>query len=55
MCPVSLIHHRDVDVPISMGKAGDGGALTLKIKGWLKDIMYGGEQHPWGVVVQEEQ
>lgn len=55
VCPVSLIHHRGTDVPISMGKAGEGGALTLQIKGWLKDIMYGGEDHPWGVVVQEEQ
>ncbi|KAK6864015.1 branched-chain amino acid aminotransferase [Apiospora arundinis] len=53
--PISLIHHRGQDLPFPMGKAGEGGAVTLKVKGWLKDIMYGGEQHPWGVVVPEEQ
>ncbi|KAI1762390.1 branched-chain amino acid aminotransferase [Hypoxylon sp. FL1150] len=53
--PVSLIHHREQDVQIPMGKAGDGGAYTLKLKGWLRDIMYGNADHPWGVVVPEEQ
>jgi branched-chain amino acid aminotransferase len=38
-----------------MGKNNEGGQLTTKIKGWLKDIMYGNEDHPWGIVVQEEQ
>jgi branched-chain amino acid aminotransferase len=38
-----------------MGKKNEGGDLTLKVKGWLKDIMYGNEDHPWGVVVPEEQ
>ncbi|KAI0137948.1 branched-chain amino acid aminotransferase [Hypoxylon sp. NC0597] len=52
--PVSLIHHREQDVQIPMGKAGEGGAYTLKLKGWLRDIMYGNVEHPWGVVVQEE-
>ncbi|KAI2606392.1 branched-chain amino acid aminotransferase II [Hypoxylon fragiforme] len=55
VCPVSLIHHRGQDIQIPMGKAGDGGPYSLKIKGWLQDIMYGNVDHPWGVVVQEEQ
>ncbi|KAI0164380.1 branched-chain amino acid aminotransferase [Hypoxylon sp. FL1284] len=55
VCPVSLIHHRGQDVQIPMGKAGEGGSLTLKLKGFLRDIMYGNVDHPWGVVVQEEQ
>ncbi|KAH8671250.1 branched-chain amino acid aminotransferase [Xylariales sp. PMI_506] len=55
VCPISMIHHRGQDVHIPMGKANEGGELTLKVKGWLKDIMYGGEDHPWGVVVPEEQ
>ncbi|KAF3058130.1 Branched-chain-amino-acid aminotransferase, mitochondrial [Daldinia childiae] len=54
VCPISLIHHRGQDIQIPMGKAGEGGLYTLKLKGWLKDIMYGNEDHPWGVVVQEE-
>ncbi|OTB15167.1 hypothetical protein K445DRAFT_75515 [Daldinia sp. EC12] len=54
VCPVSLIHHREQDVQIPMGKAGEGGPYTLKLKGWLKDIMYGNVDHPWGIVVQEE-
>lgn len=33
---------------------GQGGKYTNIIKQWVKDIMYGGEQHEWGVVVQEE-
>ncbi|KAI0473000.1 branched-chain amino acid aminotransferase II [Xylariaceae sp. FL0804] len=55
VCPVSLIHHRGQDLPLPMGKGGDGGPLTLKLKSWLRDINYGGESHPWGVVVPEEQ
>lgn len=38
-----------------MGDKGEGGRYTLQLKQWLKDIMYGNEQHEWGVVVQEEQ
>lgn len=51
--PVSLVHHRGKDVQLPMGE-GEGGKFTLQLKQWMKDIMYGGEQHPWGVVVQEE-
>ncbi|KAH9906665.1 branched-chain amino acid aminotransferase [Xylariomycetidae sp. FL2044] len=55
VCPISLVHHRGRDVQISMGESGDGGQLTLKIKGWLRDIKYGNEEHEWAVVVPEEQ
>ncbi|KAI1850622.1 hypothetical protein JX265_004332 [Neoarthrinium moseri] len=55
VCPISLIHHRGKDVAIPMGKKNDGGELTTKVKTWLKDIMYGREDHPWAVVVPEEQ
>lgn len=54
VCPVSLIHHRGKDVKIPMGKAGEMGEYTAKVKGWMKDIMYGGEDHPWGVVITKE-
>ncbi|KAI1635121.1 aminotransferase [Biscogniauxia mediterranea] len=54
VCPISLIHHRGRDVQIPMGKMGEGGPFTLKLKGLLKDIMYGNMDHEWGVVVQEE-
>ncbi|KAK3685778.1 putative branched-chain amino acids aminotransferase [Podospora appendiculata] len=50
--PVSLIHHRGQDVVIPMAN-GDAGVYTNKLKGWMKDIMYGNEQHPWGVVIDE--
>ncbi|KAK4148017.1 aminotransferase [Dichotomopilus funicola] len=53
VCPVSQIRHRDQDVHIPMIK-GESGQYTAKIKGWMSDIMYGNEQHPWGVVVNEE-
>jgi branched-chain amino acid aminotransferase len=50
---VSLIHHRGKDTPIPLGK-GDIGQYTAKIKKWLVDITYGNEQHPWGIVVDEQ-
>ncbi|KAI3390731.1 hypothetical protein diail_8779 [Diaporthe ilicicola] len=53
VCPVSLIHHRGKDVSFGMGD-GEGGKYTQTIKKWMKDIMYGGDDHAWGVVVQEE-
>ncbi|RYP10807.1 hypothetical protein DL764_000429 [Monosporascus ibericus] len=55
ICPVSLIHHRGRDIQIPMGKSGDGGSITLQVKTWIGDIMYGRAQHEWGVVVPEEQ
>ncbi|KAK0754682.1 branched-chain amino acid aminotransferase [Schizothecium vesticola] len=54
ICPVSAIHHRGKDITIPMSKTGESGLYTAKIKGWMKDIMYGNEQHEWGVVVDEE-
>lgn len=54
VCPVSQIHHRGKDVHIPMGKTGESGEYTAKLKGWMKDIMYGNEQHEWGVVVSKE-
>jgi branched-chain amino acid aminotransferase len=33
---------------------GDSGQYTSMIKGWMYDIMYGNEQHPWGVVIDEK-
>lgn len=54
VCPVSLIHHRGKDVVVPTGE-DDCGAYTAKLKGWMKDIMYGNEQHPWGVVVDERE
>ncbi len=32
---------------------GESGEYTEKLKGWMKDIMYGNEQHEWGVIVPE--
>ncbi|KAG8168567.1 hypothetical protein KVR01_001316 [Diaporthe batatas] len=53
VCPVSLVHHRGKDISFGMG-GGEGGRYTQTIKKWMKDIMYGGEDHAWGVVVREE-
>lgn len=53
MTPVSEIHYRgqDLKMPMVRGNSGDYAAV---IKGWLKDIMYGNTQHPWGVVIEEK-
>ncbi|KAL0476108.1 putative branched-chain amino acids aminotransferase [Neurospora intermedia] len=53
IAPVSQIHHRGTDVHIPLGE-NDSGVYTTKIKSWMKDIMYGNEQHEWGVVINEE-
>lgn len=51
---MSKIHFRgvDIDVPMAQGEIGD---YTNTIKNWLVDIMYGREDHPWGVVVEEKE
>lgn len=54
ICPVSLVHHRGKDIHAPMG-AGQGGDYTLMIRNWLVAIMYGGEDHKWGVVIPEEE
>ena len=43
-----------MDLQVPMGK-GEGGSYTLKIKAWMRDIMYGREAHPWAVVVDERE
>ncbi|QUC23409.1 uncharacterized protein UV8b_07650 [Ustilaginoidea virens] len=55
VCPVSQIHHRGKDINIPMGPQGQPGPVTAKVKGWLSDIMYGREQHHWGVVIPEKE
>ncbi|EFX03975.1 branched-chain amino acid aminotransferase [Grosmannia clavigera kw1407] len=52
--PVSQILHRDQDIDIPMGE-GTGGQYTLKLKEWIGNIMYGKDEHEWGVVVTEKQ
>lgn len=39
-------------MPMVRGNSGDYAAV---IKDWLKDIIYGKEQHKWGVVIEEEE
>ncbi|KAK3377911.1 putative branched-chain amino acids aminotransferase [Podospora didyma] len=53
ICPVSLVHHRGEDIQIPLGKS-ESGQYTTKIKSWMADIMYGNEQHPWGVVASKD-
>ncbi|KAF9874229.1 branched-chain amino acid aminotransferase [Colletotrichum karsti] len=50
---VSHIHHRGEDIPLSMGTDGSGGEVTLKIKGWLRDMLYGNVEHGWTEVIHE--
>lgn len=47
-----MIHFRgkDLDIPLSEGTIGK---YALVLKTWLKNIMYGKEQHEWGVVIEE--
>lgn len=55
--PISEIHFRGKDVVLPVGKEGavdnQGKEVTMTIKGWLKDIMYGREKNEWAEVVEE--
>ncbi|CAK4026759.1 Branched-chain-amino-acid aminotransferase, mitochondrial [Lecanosticta acicola] len=53
VAPVGLINFRgrDLEVPL---KEGETGAYAKLIKSWLVSIMYGKEDHEWGIVVKEE-
>ncbi|KAM3420743.1 Branched-chain-amino-acid aminotransferase [Cercospora zeina] len=52
VAPVGLIHFRNQDLEVPMMSAGETGAYAKAIKGWLVSIMYGKEEHEWGVVVK---
>ncbi|CAK7201693.1 hypothetical protein SEUCBS139899_004402 [Sporothrix eucalyptigena] len=54
VAPVSLVHHRGQDIPFPMESAA-GGKYALQIKSWISDIMYGREDHAWGLVVPEKE
>ncbi|EME84022.1 uncharacterized protein MYCFIDRAFT_162874 [Pseudocercospora fijiensis CIRAD86] len=51
IAPVGLIHFRGIDHDIPMAD-GQSGIYARLIKTWLVDIMYGNEQHPWGIEVK---
>ncbi|KAF5687000.1 branched-chain amino acid aminotransferase [Fusarium denticulatum] len=48
---VSTIRVGDFNIDLPQ-KQDDGSAFGPRIKSWLKDIMFGGEDHEWGVVVE---
>ncbi|KUJ15667.1 putative branched-chain-amino-acid aminotransferase [Mollisia scopiformis] len=52
VCPVAAINYKDedLDIPMARGNSGDYAHL---VKSWLTNIMYGKEDHEWGVVVPE--
>ncbi|KAF3936428.1 hypothetical protein ABW19_dt0204124 [Dactylella cylindrospora] len=57
VAPVSVISYRDKVMNIPMvavsEDGGKSGAYASTIKTWLKEIMYGRVDHPWGVVIDE--
>ena len=53
VAPVAEIHFKGKDYKIPQ-QEGDGGRYTRVLKKWLKDIMWGNEEHEWGVVVEEK-
>ncbi|KAF4556809.1 Amino-transferase class IV-like protein 2 [Elsinoe fawcettii] len=54
VAPVGLIEWKGkgLRVPLAEGKTGK---YARMLRGWLSDIMYGNEQHEWGVVVNGKQ
>lgn len=51
VAPVGLIHFRNQDLEIPLAE-GDTGVYAKLIKSWLVSIMYGKEEHEWGVLVK---
>ena len=51
VAPIGLIHFRNKDLEIPMSE-GETGAYAKAIKSWLVNIMYGKEEHEWGVLVK---
>jgi branched-chain amino acid aminotransferase len=59
IAPVVDVHFRGVDVVLPLGTDGMNGVVkgddfAMSVKGRLRNIMYGREQHEWGVVVEEQ-
>ena len=52
IAPVSYIHFRGKDLEIPMSE-GVTGKYTAILKKHLANIMYGREEHEWGIVVNE--
>ncbi|GAB7351296.1 hypothetical protein MBLNU459_g1712t1 [Dothideomycetes sp. NU459] len=52
VAPVGLIGWKDQELEIPLAE-GTTGVYAKLIKGWLSGIMYGQEQHEWGVIVDE--
>jgi branched-chain amino acid aminotransferase len=52
VAPVGLIgwKEHELEIPLAEGKTG---VYAKLVRGWLSDIMYGKEQHEWGVLVDE--
>ncbi|KAH7125105.1 branched-chain-amino-acid aminotransferase-like protein [Dendryphion nanum] len=53
IAPVAEIHFKGTDYKIPQ-QEGDGGRYTRVLKKWLRGIMWGEEEHEWGVVVEEK-
>jgi branched-chain amino acid aminotransferase len=53
IAPIADIHFRGVDIELPLAR-GEPAKYAMTIKGWLKDIMYGREQHEWAHVIKEE-
>ncbi|KAF4636232.1 hypothetical protein G7Y89_g1843 [Cudoniella acicularis] len=54
VCPVCVVSYKNEDLTIPM-KLGETGEYAGLIKTWLMDIMYGREQHEWGVIIDEKE
>lgn len=52
IAPVEKIHFRGKDIHVPM-EGGESGIYAKMVKKWLVDIMYGNEEHGWGVVLNE--
>ncbi|KAF2219274.1 aminotransferase [Elsinoe ampelina] len=53
VAPVGLIEWKGERIRVPTGEGASGKYAAL-LRGWLSDIMYGGEEHEWGVVVDEK-
>ncbi|KAL1893264.1 hypothetical protein Cpir12675_004197 [Ceratocystis pirilliformis] len=55
ICPISNITHGEYSAVVPVGDDGNSGLVTEGLKSLLRDVVFGKEDHPYAVVVAEQE
>ncbi|KKF94040.1 Branched-chain-amino-acid aminotransferase mitochondrial [Ceratocystis platani] len=55
ICPISSITHDEYNAVVPVGDDGKGGPVTEGVKSLLRGVVFGTEDHPYAVVVAEQE